>query len=148
MGRRFALERPAYKTVRFLVLHHLRANQYDGDWTDSAVRRFHRDMAPHLEDLIALSRADITSRRPERHRRVQENLDDLVGRMKALREEDERLPPLPGGIGDAIMAAFSMPPGPEVGRAKRRLEAAIAGGDLEPRREADYYVDWLRANPA
>ena len=29
--------------VRFLILHHLRASQYSGDWTDSAVRRFGRE---------------------------------------------------------------------------------------------------------
>jgi len=147
VGRRFALERPMYKKVRFLVLHHLRANQYEGGWTDSAVRRFHREMEAHLDDLVALSGADITSKRPERHRQVRENLEDLVARMQALREADERLPPLPGGIGDAIMVALQLPPGPEVGRAKRRLEEAIARGDLEPRREPEHYLDWLRANP-
>src|SRR4029079_17020356 len=43
-------------TVRFLILHHLRANQYEGDWTDSAVRRFAREMGAHLDDLLCLSR--------------------------------------------------------------------------------------------
>src|SRR5262249_47071716 len=66
IARRFQFDRPTHKKLRFLILHHLRANQYDGSWTDAAVRRFDREMAAHLEDLLDLSRADITSARPGR----------------------------------------------------------------------------------
>ncbi|MEZ4294519.1 MAG: HD domain-containing protein [Polyangiaceae bacterium] len=60
----------ALKTsVRFLILHHLRASQYDASWTDSAVRRFAREMGPCLLDLLDLSRADITTKRPEKKKR-------------------------------------------------------------------------------
>ncbi len=53
---------PALKdTVRFLVLHHLRANQYEPDWTDSAVRRFARELGEHLR-RPPLPRAAPTSR--------------------------------------------------------------------------------------
>ena len=38
----FSPEPALRETVRFLILHHLRANQYDPSWTDSAVRRFAR----------------------------------------------------------------------------------------------------------
>ena len=54
--------------VEELIRHHLRAGQYDGSWTDSAVRRFHREMAPFLRDLLDLSRADVTSQRPGRRK--------------------------------------------------------------------------------
>jgi poly(A) polymerase len=58
---------PALKsTVRFLILHHLRANQYEPSWTDSAVRRFARELGEHLDDLLCLARADITTKRPEK----------------------------------------------------------------------------------
>ena len=40
----FAPEPALKETVRFLILHHLRANQYSPDWTDSAVRRFAREL--------------------------------------------------------------------------------------------------------
>ncbi len=72
MNRReklFSAEETLRAEIRFLVLHHLRASQYDGSWTDSAVRRFAREMGPHLEDLLCLSRADITTKRPEKKRR-------------------------------------------------------------------------------
>src|SRR5512133_3126474 len=45
-------------TVRFLILHHLRASQYDASWTDSAVRRFAKEMGDCLDNLLNLSRAD------------------------------------------------------------------------------------------
>ncbi|HEY3593971.1 MAG TPA: HD domain-containing protein, partial [Polyangiaceae bacterium] len=54
----FSGDMPLLETVRFLILHHLRANQYEEDWTDSAVRRFAREMGGHLGDLLCLSRAD------------------------------------------------------------------------------------------
>ena len=50
----FATEPSLKSTVRFLILHHLRANQYSPDWTDSAVRRFARELGEHLEDVLCL----------------------------------------------------------------------------------------------
>ena len=84
------------KEVRFLVLHHLRASQYGGDWTDSAVRRFAREMGPYLGDLLCLSRADITTKRPEKKRRGIGMINELSERISALAEEDAKVPPLPG----------------------------------------------------
>src|SRR4030095_13539454 len=55
---RFAFARDERQTIRFLIKHHLRTNQYSEQWTDSAVRRFHRAMGPHMTDLLDLSRAD------------------------------------------------------------------------------------------
>src|SRR5687767_3336986 len=50
----FSPEPALRDTIRFLVLHHLRANQYDPSWTDSAVRRFARELGQHLDDLLCL----------------------------------------------------------------------------------------------
>src|SRR5207244_2272497 len=61
----FSTDEALSDSIRFLVLHHLRASQYDGSWTDNAVRRFAREMGPHLDDLLCLSRADITTKRAE-----------------------------------------------------------------------------------
>jgi len=63
MDRRVPLftAEPAFKsTVRFLILQHLRASQYDASWTDSAVRRFAKEMGDAMDDVLNLSRADIT----------------------------------------------------------------------------------------
>ncbi|HEX3772485.1 MAG TPA: HDIG domain-containing protein [Polyangiaceae bacterium] len=149
LDRRLALfsPEPALKeTVRFLVLHHLRANQYSPDWTDSAVRRFARELGTHLEDLLCLARADITTKRPEKKRKGLQQIDELQHRIGHLAEEDALIPPLPSGIGDAIMKAFGLPPSRKVGDVKRLLEQAVESGDVAPHQEADAYVAYLGAN--
>src|SRR4051812_43314230 len=105
---RFAFARDERQTIRFLVKHHLRTNQYSEAWTDSAVRRFHREMGPHMKDLLDLSRADITSKRPGRRKQLLEQIAALADRVDHLVEEDEKQPPLPGGVGNAIMDAFEI----------------------------------------
>jgi poly(A) polymerase len=140
IGRRLGFDRPIHKTLRFLILHHLRANQYVESWTDAAVRRFDREMDHHLQDLLDLSRADITSRRPGKRQQALESIDRLEGRMRTLRAEDAVLPLLPSGIGNAIMERFKLPPSRMIGDLKRQLETAVEAGTLEARREPDYYL--------
>ena len=137
---RFAFARDERQTIRFLVKHHLRTNQYSDQWTDSAVRRFHREMFAHMTDLLDLSRADITSKRPGRRKQLLEQISALADRVHVLAEADAKLPPLPSGVGNAIMAAFEIAPSRLIGDLKRALEQAIERGELEPRREDAYYV--------
>jgi poly(A) polymerase len=143
VARRFQLEQPLKQEVKFLILHHLRPNQYLPSWTDSAVRRFDRELQPWLEDLLDLSRADITSRRPGRRQEALRQIDALWARVLALRELDAKLPPLPSGLGDAIMAHFGLPPSRRVGELRQLCEDAIDRGELEERREAEYYLEYL-----
>jgi hypothetical protein len=140
VSQRLPFDRDQRKTIRFLIKHHLRSNQYSGAWTDSAVRRFHREMLPHLRDLLDLSRADITSKRPGRRKQILEQIAALAERMERLVEEDARLPPLPGGVGNAIMEAFALPPSRLIGDLKRHLEEQVTAGVLEARRDDAYYV--------
>jgi poly(A) polymerase len=143
ISQRLPFARDERQTIRFLINHHLRTNQYSEQWTDSAVRRFHREMGPHLRDLLDLSRADITSKRPGRRRQLLEQISALADRADRLAEQDAKLPPLPGGVGNAIMGAFALPPSRLIGDLKRSLEAAISRGEIEPRREDAYYVAHL-----
>ncbi|NLE85108.1 MAG: HD domain-containing protein [Myxococcales bacterium] len=131
------------KEIRFLVLHHLRASQYDGKWTDSAVRRFAREMGPYLEDLLCLSRADITTKRPEKKRRGISMINQLAERITVLASEDAKVPPLPKGVGDELMRAFQLPPSRIVGDIKRALEAAVDAGELEGGQPSGYYVQYV-----
>jgi poly(A) polymerase len=143
VARRFAFERSAKQKIRFLILHHLRANQYSDSWSDSAVRRFDREMAEHLEDLLDLSRADITSRRPGRRQELLRQIHQLAVRIEKLRELDAKQPPLPTGLGTAISERFGIPPSRRIGDLKQALEEACERGELEERRDDDYYLDWL-----
>lgn len=130
-------------TVRFLVLHHLRASQYDRSWTDSAVRRFAREIGPQLDNLLCLSRADITTKRPEKRRRGVALIDELGMRIGDLAAQDAIVPPLPSGVGNAIMESFHLPPSRLIGNIKRALEAAIESGEIEGHLESEYYVNYV-----
>lgn len=144
----FGYEPTLKDTVRFLVLHHLRANQYQPDWTDSAVRRFARELGAHLDDLLCLAQADITTKRPEKKRKGLAQIDELQQRITALAAEDAKQPPLPSGVGEAIMKAFGIPPSRKIGDIKRLLEAAIEAGEIEPRMESEAYVAILEKDRA
>jgi poly(A) polymerase len=151
LDRRLALftPEPALKdTVRFLILHHLRANQYEKSWTDSAVRRFARELGEHLDDLLCLARADITTKRPEKKRRGLAQIEELQGRITKLAEEDSRVPPLPTGLGDALMHAFGLPPSRRVGEIKHALELAVEAGEVPPQQPAEVYVAFVASQRA
>ena len=150
IARRLAFGRPDRDKIRFLILHHLRANAYEPAWTDAAVRRFDHEMGEHLDDLLDLSRADVTSRRPGRRQEAASNIHALKERILAIRELDARVPPLPPGLGNAIMEAFALPPSKRIGDLRKLCEQAVERGELEERRDAGYYVEYLRktASPA
>jgi poly(A) polymerase len=130
------------------VLHHLRANQYDPEWTDSAVRRFARELGLHLEDLLCLARADITTKRPEKKRKGLQQIEELAARIARLAAEDAVKPPLPKGVGDEVMKAFGLPPSRLVGDIKRELEKAVEAGEIEPHLPSEAYVAFVQKDPA
>ncbi|MBS2018582.1 MAG: HDIG domain-containing protein [Deltaproteobacteria bacterium] len=144
----FSPEPALRDTVRFLVLHHLRANQYDPNWTDSAVRRFARELGAHLDDLLCLARADITTKRPEKKRRGLNQIEELATRIRTLAAEDAKQPPLPTGIGDAVMKAFGIPPSRKIGEIKKQLETMIEKGELEERLPIEEYVALIEKDKA
>jgi poly(A) polymerase len=141
--RLFSSDETLRDSIRFLVLHHLRASQFAGEWTDSAVRRFAREMGGHLDDLLCLSRADITTKRPEKKKRGIDMIDQLAIRIGELAAEDAAVEPLPKGVGNAIMVAFGIPPSKRIGDIKRALEAAVEAGEVPAEQESEFYVQYL-----
>jgi poly(A) polymerase len=101
-------------------------------------------MADSLDDLVALSRADVTSARPGRRQEAARNIEALLQRILAVRELDAKVPPLPPGVGNAIMEAFQIPPSRRIGELRQLCEGAIDRGELMERQPAEYYVDYLR----
>ncbi|HYU20635.1 MAG TPA: HD domain-containing protein [Chloroflexota bacterium] len=126
------LDRRTIERVCTLVRMHQRANSYDEDWTDGAVRRFMREAGPALEDLLVLSRADVTTRRPEKMRAAARRVTALETRVAEIRarEDVERLSsPLDG---HELMALFGRGPGPWIKPIKDRLLSAVLDGTLAP----------------
>ena len=142
---RAALERLRFAqkdidVVEQLVRLHLRPVFYRSEWTDGAVRRLARDAGAQLDRLMMLARADIAaSAYPE-----PEKLDELRARLEAVRtEEPSRLEPLISG--EDVMRVRGIPPGPEVGRIKARLEELVIDGEIPPDREAA--INYLVSHP-
>ncbi len=148
VGKRLGFEGALFDRVHFLILYHLRASQYDAGWTDSAVRRFAKEVDDGLTDLLDLSRADITTKRPEKKKRGLRQISELADRIRKVELEDAKVPPLSKGNGTAIMEHFGLAPSRKVGDPKRLLEDEIAAERLEARREDAYYVAWLEARRA
>lgn len=147
IGKRLGFfEPPLHRSIRFLILHHLRANQYEKDWTDSAVRRFAREIGAELDDLLCLSRADITTKRPEKKRHGLQQIAELSERIRELAVLDARVPPLPSGVGNEIMDAFGIPPSRLIGQIKQALEQAIEEGELPGHEPSAFYVAFLKEN--
>jgi poly(A) polymerase len=143
---RLGFEGAQRERVHFLILHHLRAAQYDEEWTDAAVRRFYNQMTNGLRDLLDLSRADITTKRPEKRRRGVRQISLLAKRIRDLQEEDHKVAPLPKGLGTEIMQAFGVPPSKRLGDLMKQLTAAAEAGQVDPQKPADYYIDYLAAH--
>lgn len=144
VARRLGFEGDLHKRVHFLILHHLRASQYDGSWTDSAVRRFAREMGDGLKDLLDLSRADITTKRPEKKKRGLRQISELSRRVKELAELDAKVPPLPKGLGTALSEALGIPPSKRLGDVRKAIEERCEQGELESHQGIDFYVAWVR----
>jgi len=73
-----------------------------------------------------------------------EKLDELEARLDAvMAERPSRLEPLI--TGEDIMRIRSIPPGPEVGRIKQKLEELVIDGEIAPGTQA--LIDYLSAHP-
>ncbi len=130
--------------VSRLVELHLRFHGYgDGEWTDSAVRRYVRDAGPLLTRLHALTRADCTTRNARKAARLAAAYDALEERIEALREQEELDKIRPELDGDEIMALLGLAPGPLVGKAWNfLLELRLEEGSLGKERATQELLRW------
>jgi poly(A) polymerase len=141
---RLAFPEAQDRAIHQLILLHQRPGAYADDWQDAAVRRLARDVGEHLEDLLDLGRADVTSQRAGRREEAEARMAALAVRTATLRAMDERPPTLPAGLGDHLMAALGLAPGPAVGVLRQRLAAAVERGDLLAGQTSAYYLEALR----
>ena len=120
-----------------------RFHGYRSGWSDSAVRRYARDAGHLLGDLNELVRCDCTTRRPEKVRGLQRQVDDLEARIRdlaALDVERARRPPIDG---NEIMTLLDIEPGPAIGQALAMLtQAARHDPDLDRESSIDLVRAW------
>jgi poly(A) polymerase len=130
--------------VSQLVGLHLRFHGYgEGDWTDSAVRRYVRDAGPLLTRLHVLTRADCTTRNRAKAARLARAYDGLEQRIAELSEQEELARLRPELDGNEIMRILGVPQGPVVGKAYTYLlELRINQGKLGRERVTQLLLDW------
>jgi poly(A) polymerase len=135
------------RDVSRLVELHLRFHGYgDGEWTDSAVRRYVRDAGPLLTRLHVLTRADCTTRNRAKAARLARAYDSLEQRIEELSEQEELARLRPELDGNEIMRVLGVPPGPVVGRARDfLLELRIAEGEVGQERATQELLGWAAA---
>ena len=84
-------------------------------------------MSDGLRDLLDLSRADITTKRPEKRRRGVRQISLLAKRIRDLQDEDNKVAPLPKGLGTVIMQEFGVPPSKRLGKLIKQLTVPVRG---------------------
>ncbi len=147
IGDRLRFGREERKRVRFLIQAHLRPNLYQKTWSDSAVRRLAEDAGDYLEDLLALSKADITSANPNRVAQGLANVTALGDRIEGLRQAEALTPKLPAGLGTLIHEQLGVPLGPQIGVLRDSLLEAIREGKLQSGQPAEVYLAYLGSLP-
>ena len=148
------LTKDRLKTLRFsgeviddvskLVTLHLRFHGYgDGEWTDSAVRRYVRDAGELLTHLHVLTRADCTTRNKRKADALAATYQSLEERIVALMEEEELLKIRPDLDGADVMRLLKVKPSSVVGEALDfLLELRLEYGPLGQDRAEEELMKW------
>jgi poly(A) polymerase len=135
--------------VSRLVELHLRFHGYgDGEWTDSAVRRYITDAGPLLTRLHKLTRSDCTTRNQRKAMRLAAAYDDLEERIARLLAQEELKAVRPDLDGNEIMKLLGLAPGRDVGRAWAYLkELRLDRGPLTREQAEAELIAWWQAQP-
>ena len=135
------------EAVETLVALHLRFHGYgEGEWTDSAVRRYVRDAGDLLVHLHVLTRADCTTRNAKKAERLARTYDDLEARIAKLAEEEELSKIRPDLDGAQVMQILDLKPSADVGKALDfLLELRMENGPLGEERATQELVQWWKA---
>ncbi len=126
---------------------HLRFHGYgQGQWTDSAVRRYVRDAGDQLVRLHKLTRADCTTRNARRAAILAATYDDLEERISVLREQEELDSIRPDLDGNDIMEILQVPAGPIVGKAYNYLlEIRLDQGPITREEAIKQLLTWWKS---
>ena len=152
VGARLAKERlkklrfsnEVIEEVEMLISLHLRFHGYgDGEWTDSAVRRYVRDAGELLTHLHVLTRADCTTRNQRKAERLAATYDELEARIARLAAEEELAAIRPDLDGGEVMQLLNLKPSRQVGDALDfLLELRLEHGPLGKERATEELLKW------
>lgn len=147
--RELRFDKETTKSVARLVELHMRFYGYgEGEWSDSAVRRYVTDADALLPHLHGLTRSDVTTQNKRKARRLATAYDDLEARIEQLAEEEELASIRPDLDGQQIMEILGVKPGPLVGRAyKFLLDLRLDDGPADYETAKQALLGWWADQP-